>query len=82
MHWQLCGAFLAPLHPELSAEVGGCRSVGLCQFLTLHRELQQRKMQSFFRALWGVIPVYSNAIGYFTETLSKIYETLLESFDN
>lgn len=36
---------------------------------------------AFFRALWGDSPVYSSASWYFTETLSKIHETLLESFD-
>lgn len=80
--WAAFSAFLAPLTPELSGEVGECRSVGFCLLLSLHRELQQRQMQSFFRALWGVVPVYSNAIWYFTETLAKIYEALLESFDS
>lgn len=33
-------AFLAPLTAELSGEVGECRSAGLCQLLSLHREVQ------------------------------------------
>lgn len=50
-----------------------------CWFVSVVEFIQGTS--AFFRALWGVSPVYSSASWYFTETLSKIYETLLQSFD-
>lgn len=58
-HWNAqaaLSAFLAALTPELSGEVGECRSVGLCQLLSLDREVQHFSELSGESSL-----LYSNA---------------------
>lgn len=78
VHWQFCIAFLAPLIPEFYDRVGKWKSVHLHQSLNLYSELEEKQMESFFRPLQGGILVYSNTTCYFTETLSEVYETLIQ----